>query len=174
VIKWLLHYFIRQFEAKYEYDASYLHTIANVPPRASMGLMKLSAMTRFQGSEPAVWGGAALSATLYSDCGPCAQLVLTMVQNAGLDRDQLRACVVGNWDAAGATGLAVLENTSEVTSLADQIVEQFGQQALVAAAFATTSYPVYPLLKRALGEAKGCEMLRFDDNSTVKVSNDNA
>ena len=175
MIRNLLHFFINRFEARYDYDATYLHTINDISPGAAMKLLKISGLTGYQGPEPAVWGGAALSATLLCDCGPCAQLVLDLVQEAGVDQEELRACVNGDWEAAGATGLgfrfarAIHTNGTEVDALSAQIVNRFGKKALVAASYAATSYQIYPLLKRALGEAKSCEILLFRDNTSISM-----
>jgi len=175
IFKTLLHKTISKFESNYNYDASYMHDINKVSPGATFRLMLLSPMSNFQGPDKHIWGGSALAATLYGDCGPCAQLAIDRLLEQGLDQNQLKACLQHNWSMAGETGLgyrfadAVHQNDANLESLRDEIRENYGEQAVIAASFAAVSYPVYPLLKRALGSAKACQSLVVGEHQNVKV-----
>ena len=171
----LMHKMITSFEAKYDYDAAYMHDINEVSASATVRLMMLSGMTSFQGPDKSVWGGAALAATLHGDCGPCAQLIIDRLLSEGLAANELTACIRHDWPSAAGAGLgfrfaqAVLNNDQEVEALRVEIRNGYGEGVLVAASFAAVSYPVYPLLKRALGSAVSCQSLVIGDYQDVKI-----
>ena len=175
MFKALLHKMINRLESSYAYDASYMHEINSVSPSATIRLMMLSGMTNFQGSDKSIWGGAALAATLHGDCGPCAQLIIDRLLEQGLDALELTACVQNDWPNAAATGLgfrfarATLNNEAGLESLRTDILENHGESALIAASFASVSYPIYPLLKRALGSAESCQSLAIGEQHNVTV-----
>lgn len=169
MIKPILNFIISKFEAKHSYNSDYLREITDTSASASMRLMLLSGMTGYTGNKSPVWGGAALAGTLHGDCGPCAQLIVDQLIEMKFDTAELRACINSDWQAAGATGLgfrfaqAVLNNSDNVSQLRNEIVSNHGKEALTAAAFATTSYPVYPFLKRAMGYDQSCASIQFGD-----------
>lgn len=176
MFKAFLHKVINKFESSYDYDARYMHKINSASPSATIRLMMLSGMTNFQGDDKSIWGGAALGATLHGDCGPCAQLMVDRLMGQGLDATELRACIHKNWADASATGLgfrfahATLNNEQNLESLRADILKKHGETALIAASFATVSYPVYPLLKRALGAAQACHTVVIGDHKSIKIS----
>ncbi len=165
---------ISNFESKYDYNARYMHEINQISPAAIARLMMLSGITNFQGSDKSIWGGAALAATLHGDCGPCAQLVIDRLIEQGLDSKELAACVQQTWANAGSVGVgyrfahAVINNDSELETLRTQIRQTYGKDALLAASFATVSYPAYPLLKRALGFSQACQSLAVGEDRNVQ------
>jgi len=176
MLKSFLHKMISKFESSYDYDAGYMHNINSISPSATVRLMMLSGMTNYQGPEKSIWGGAALAATLHGDCGPCAQLIIDRLLEQGLDSKELIACIHKDWPKASTTGLgfrfayATLSNQECLESLRVEILEKHGEAALIAASYATVSYPVYPLLKRALGSAEACQSLEIGEHKSIKVS----
>ncbi len=177
MLKRICHTLTRRFENQYNYDAKYLHDIIDESPKAWYQLMRLSGMNNVQGPNLALWGGAALAGTLHGDCGPCAQLVVDRIIEQGGSPEQLSACVSEDWAAAGPAGLGfqfaktVLEGHDKLTVLSEEIVAQYGKQALIAASYAATSFTIYPLLKRALGNSKACTKIEFNGVGAVKLSN---
>ncbi len=176
MFKSLLRKMIRKFELSYDYDASYMHKINSISPSATIRLMMLSGMTNFQGPEKSIWGGAALAATLQENCGSCAQLMIDRLLEQNLDSAELIACIHKDWPNALTTGLgfrfayATLNNEACLTSLRAEILEKHGETALIAASYATVSYPVYPLLKRALGAVEACQNFEIGEYKNSKVS----
>ena len=176
MFKSLLFKMIRKFESSYDYDASYMHQINSVSASATIRLMMLSGITNYKGTNKSIWGGAALAATLRGDCGPCAQLIIDRLLEQGLCSKELVACIHKDWPSASATGLgfrfavATLSNEKSLDSLRVEILEEHGEAALIAASYATVSYPVYPLLKRALGSTEACQSLVIGDHQNVAVS----
>lgn len=175
MIRAILHKIIRLFENRYNYDAGYMHEINDVSRSATIRLLSFQGITNYRGNEVAIWGGSALAATLHGDCGPCAQLMVDRLLELKLEPSQIQACLQHNFEAAGSTGLgyqfaqAVLNNTADISSLADKIKSDHGQEALIAAAYAASTYTTYPLLKRALGCAQSCQQITLNDGYQVNI-----
>ena len=173
MMRFILRAMIRKFEQRYSYDASYMHEINEVSAGATIRLLSFAGITNYRGKQPALWGGAALAATLHGDCGPCAQLMVDKLLELKIAPEQIQACLEGDDQAAGAMGQgyqfakAVLANSSEVDVLANQIKNDHGHESLIAAAYATSTYTTYPLLKRALGHAKACHLIKLDNSSEI-------
>lgn len=176
MIRILLKKIISKFERQYGYDANYMHEINTVSSAALLRLLSFQGITNYRGSEPSIWGGAALAATLHGDCGPCAQLMTDRLVELGQSTEQIKACLEHRCDQAGSMGLgyqfaqAVLLNTEEIDKLADRIRSEFGQDCLIAAAYAASTYTTYPLLKRALGQAQACHKIDLGHGVEVAVS----
>ena len=167
---------IRNFELRYNYDASYMREINQVSASATIRLLSFSGITNYRGKEQAVWGGAALAATLHGDCGPCAQLMVDRLLELKLAPEQIQACFAGDFEGAGSLGLgyqfaqAVLTNSTAIEALAEKIKTNYGQESLIAAAYAASTYATYPLLKRALGHAEACQMLKLADGTEIRFN----
>ena len=136
------------------------------------GLCRLSAfplISQYRGPKRGqkVWVGAILASSLDGDCGPCAQLTLDMALEAGAPEEELRACLQGDAEHAGDIGLgfrfaqAAIASDVEADALGAEIKLKYGQQAVVAAAFAAASGRMYPVLKRGLGHGAACQKLRI-------------
>jgi hypothetical protein len=169
MIKSLLKAGFARFGARYDYDASYMSEVTDRSTAAGFRLAALSLFSQFRGPEEAVdvWAGAVLASTLDGDCGPCAQLIVDMAIEAQVRTDQLALCIQGAPEDAGDVGLgfqfarAVIEDRQEVAELRNTIEQRFGQTAVVAASFATSSGRVYPVLKRGLGFGQMCSKVRI-------------
>lgn len=167
---------IRSFEQRYGYDAGYMHEINQVSASATIRLLSLSGITNYRGKELPVWGGAALAATLHGDCGPCAQLMVNRLLELKVAPEQIQACLEGDYQSSGTMGLgfqfaqAVLDKSREIDILADQIKNEHGQESLIAAAYAASTYSTYPLLKRALGHAKACNSIKLNNGAEIRVN----
>lgn len=177
MIRSLLAAMIRKFEQQYNYDAKYMHEINEVSVNASLRLLSFSAITNYRSKETAIWGGAALAATVHGDCGPCTQLMVDRLIELKIPHEQIRYSLKSEFDSAGALGLgyqfahAVLKDSSELNLLSNRIKSEHGQEALIAAAYAASTYATYPLLKRALGHSIKCHMINVGDESNIRISN---
>jgi hypothetical protein len=176
MIRFILEKMIRSFEQRYGYDASYMHEINSVSTSATIRLFSFGGITNYRGKELPVWGGAALGATMHGDCGPCAQLMVDRLLELELAPERIQACLQADYLSAGSMGLgyqfaqAVLANSSEIEVLAEQIKSTYGQESLIAAAYAASTYSTYPLLKRALGQAQSCQLIKFNNGSELKIN----
>ena len=167
MIRWLLRRGIKQFSKRYDYDATYMHQVTDASLSAGIRLSAFPFISQYRGPPEAleVWAGALLASTLDGDCGPCAQLVLDMACEAGIDGTRLKACLEGHEETAGDVGLGFKFARSAILGdlmtddLRQEIEQKFGPRSAVSAAFAATSGRMYPVLKRALGHGATCSML---------------
>ena len=156
------------FERDFSYDVSYMREILEASPkafRAFLGVMRLS--RHHEGAPLEALYGAGLTAVMAEDCGPCAQLAVTMAERAGVAPAVLRAIAAGDVDALppdAAIGVrfarAVLAHAPEADELRAEIVARWGKPAAITLAFAITASRLYPTVKYALGHGHACRRLR--------------
>jgi hypothetical protein len=167
MLRWFLHRQIAAFERTWNYDASYIHEMIDIDPRAMLAFGKLQAFSRYRkGVPPAVYSAAGVVAVMVEDCGPCTQLGIDMAQQGGVDPAVLRAVVTRDFKAMPAeVALAVrfaeatLRHAPEADDLREEVVRRFGKRGLVALSFAMLSARMYPTLKYALGHGHACTRL---------------
>lgn len=170
MIKWLLRRGARAFGRSYDYDVSYMLDVINTSAGAGMRLSAVPLISQYRGPKAAqqVWAGAVFASTLEGDCGPCAQLVVDMAIEAGVDPDALRSCFDGDPNLAGDVGLgfqfamAAIRGDLDVDELQARIHAKYGQRAVISASFAAASGRFYPVFKRGLGYGHACRQLEFD------------
>lgn len=173
MLKMLLRNRLRAFERRYDYDAAYMREILEISPKALLALQGLSRISGYRGPASEIWAGALLASSLDGDCGPCAQLVVDLALEAGVDANRLRAAIRRDFAAAGDVGLgfrfaeAAIHDAPETGVLRDEIAAEHGEDAMVAAAFAAMSGRAYPVLKRALGHGQACQALRIGDGPAL-------
>ena len=168
MIKRILHYFIRTFEARYDYDSSYLHEILDsAGPVAFWKFVRVQGLSEHCHDLPReAWYAARLEAMAQEDCGPCTQLTIRMAEEAGISGTVL-AAVIGRDDETLApdTRLAVqfvrasVARGPEADQLRDEVLARFGPRGLVTMAYTMTSAKLYPTLKYALGHGQSCRCL---------------
>lgn len=171
MIRWFLARQARAFGKRYDYDTAYMHDVISTSFRAGMRMAALPYATGFRGPPAAgeVMAGAMLASTLDGDCGPCAQLVVNMVTQAGGNPAQLQLCAEGRDAEAGHMGLgfrfakAAISGDPVADDLRDEIEAGFGREAVVAASFAAATGRWYPVFKRGLGHGMTCTRLQFGD-----------
>lgn len=177
MIKWLIGNRITAFERTYSYDMSYARMVLQTDTAAMLALAKITAMSTYRKAVPReVYYAAKLVSTLAEDCGPCAQLMITMALRDGVAPTVIASVVeslrTGDLQplapdvALGvAFAQAVVGHAVAADPLRVQILAMWGPQALVSLAFAITAARVYPTLKYALGYGHACQ--RLDIAGTV-------
>lgn len=171
MLDWLIHKAISSWSRSYNYDATYLHEIADVSSAAALRFMGLPLLSQMQQPSPALWAGAALGSVLDGDCGPCAQLIVDDAVRAGVDTGLLHACLAGRYDEAGPVGLgfrfavAAMADTSDLDSTREEIERTYGQLAVISVSYAAASCRAYPVLKRGLGHGALCQKIELDGAS---------
>ncbi len=171
MVAWFLNRQARAFGKRYDYDTAYMHDVINTSPKAGLRMAAFPYATGFRGPPAAgeVMAGAMLASTLDGDCGPCAQLVVNMVMQAGGNPAQLQLCAEGRDAEAADVGLgfrfakAAIPGDPVADDLREEIEAQFGKEAVVAASFAAATGRWYPVFKRGLGHGKACTRLQFGD-----------
>ena len=164
MIKWALHKGISRFERQWNYDASYMHDLADASPRAALLFNRAVALGRFRQGVPLdAFCAAGITAVRSEDCGPCTQIAVDMALRAGVSPDVLRvllsdhpAAMPADVALAWRFTRATLAHDSEADELRVKIVKLWGRRGLVSLAFAITAARIYPTVKYALGHGKAC------------------
>ena len=174
MIRRLLHTIIRRIEKRYDYDATYMHEIADTSVGAFMKLGLAQAMSTHREGVPLdALFAARITAALFEDCGPCAQLVVNMALEAGVDPAIVRAIVARDTERMSSDATlgmrladAVLAHAS-IDAARAAALARFGEKGLVTLAYSIAATRLYPTLKRALGHAHTCERLRIGGETVV-------
>jgi AhpD family alkylhydroperoxidase len=112
---------------------------------------------------------AGLAAAMHDDCGTCVQIHINLARQDGVSEDTLRRAVMGEAGTLPAPlaeafrfGEAVAANDPELHELREKLEAQLGKRAVIELALAIAFARFYPVVKRALGHARSCAVLRFD------------
>src|SRR5579884_2955666 len=133
MIRWFLHRQIAAFERTWNYDASYLHELVDIDPRAAFAFAKVQGVSRYRKDvPPAAYCAAGLVAVMAEDCGPCTQLGINMAERDGVDPAVLRAIVARDYAAmpyeaalAARFAEASLRHTPQADDLREEVVRQW-------------------------------------------------
>ena len=164
MIRWALRRAAGRFEAKWNYDAGYLHDLIDANPRSAWLFSRAAAIGQFRRDIPIdAWYAAGITAVRHEDCGPCTQLGVAIAERAGVSPSVLRAVLTDDVDAmppdvalAWKFTRATLAHDASADDYRDAIVKRWGKRALISVAFAITASRIYPTVKYALGHGKAC------------------
>lgn len=155
MMKWALHRMIRAFEGQWDYDASYLHEMVNIDPRAAWMFQRAAGLGKYRKDAPVeALAAAGITAVKNEDCGPCTQLAVAMAERAGVDPAALRAVLTANpahmppnvalaWRFTRAT----LDHDPLADEYRDEITRMWGARAVVSLTFAIVTARMYPTVK---------------------------
>jgi hypothetical protein len=170
MLGWLVKKKLAAFEKDFGYDASYMREMYEVSPKAFWKYSKITGMSSLREDvSKEAWYAAKIVTTLAEDCGPCAQLVVTMAERDGVSADALRAILAGDSAAMpsdAALGFsfakAVLRRDIEESDrLRADVVARWGKKAVVSLALAIASARVFPAVKYALGHGHSCSRIQI-------------
>ena len=168
MIKFLLHKFVSRFERQYNYDATYLHELADISPGAFRRFASVQMKLQSKGDAPRdALQAAAIGGALVEDCGPCVQIASDRAVEAGMSGDIIKALLSGRpTDAGPQLGFdyarALLNGSTNLDDLRAEIETRWGERGLIALTFTAMAARNFPVLKRALGHAKTCRRVRID------------
>jgi hypothetical protein len=166
---WFARKKIEEFESAYNYDMSYAREMleANFPAfRGFASVVKLSGVTTATPADAMF--AAKIATTMAEDCGPCAQLTVTMAEREGIDAKTLRAIVAGDV-AAMPEGAALGYRFAKATLAHDlvaldrlraEIERKWGKGSPSELALAIAISRVFPTIKYALGHGHACQQVR--------------
>ena len=167
MLKGLISLGLNKFEKKYRYDVSYMREILEASTPLILQFSKFTKLSRYRKMAPkdlrAVAGIAALK---VADCGPCLQLGVDFALEDGVDRAVLENAVRHterlNVDQKLAYDFAtaVASNADNHAELAEQFLKRFGHAVRVEVGMCIATAVVYPTLKRALGHAMSCQLVK--------------
>jgi hypothetical protein len=182
MLKSFLHHYVRGFASRYNYDATYMHEMADASTAAFVrfGIMQ-SAGGNWRGDAPPnAWFAAGIAGALFEDCGPCVQIASDIAMEQGMPGEILKALLSGLPTDADAQmgfdyGRALLSNSDNLDHQREIIENKWGKTALIAISLRAMTARNFPVLKRALGHAKTCQRVRIGNidvtvNPTLKAA----
>lgn len=159
---------IRYGEKKLGVSLDYMRDIAAHAPAAFRLLGRVSQLGQsLKPSHAAHLAG--LGAAMHDDCGTCVQIHINLARQDGVSEDTLRRAVMGEAGTlppplaeAFRFGEAVAANDPEMHEVRETLEAALGKRAVFEMAVGIGFARFYPTVKRALGHAKSCAVLRFE------------
>src|SRR5690349_9910589 len=157
MLKTILHAVTRRFERQYDYDASYMHALADIDPAAFFAFSKVQGLSSYRKAPPEALAAAGLVGTLAEDCGPCTQIGVRIAEENGISATVLKGILTGDEAAMGPDATlawrfaraSLARDMETADPLRDEIVRRWGEKALAAIALAMATSRVYPTVKYA-------------------------
>jgi len=174
MLKGFLHRYIRGFEKRYGYDATYMHEMADVST-AGFNRFAIVQMAggQWQADAPRdPYHAAGIAAVLVEDCGPCVQIATDIAVEAGMPPATIAALLAGTPAEPDAQlgfdyGRALMQGSENLDDLRETIARKWGKTALLAISMHAMTGRNFPVIKRALGHAKACQRVRVGAQEVV-------
>ena len=148
-------------------NLDFVRDIYHASPKAFLKFTQFIPLTRHRKqAPPAAYFIARLVAVQAEDCGPCVQTAVNQALEAGVPRELVAAALAGDDATLGpklsrvrrfAIAVARLDPTAEELRL--ELVQDYGQAAMVEIAICIATVRVFPALKRGLGRAQSCSQV---------------
>lgn len=160
---------IAKFEKEWDYDMSYAREMMDANWDAFRGFGAVVKLGALRGVAPAeAMYAAKIGTTMAEDCGPCAQLTVTMAEREGVNAAALRAIVAGDVSAMPASAslgyrfahATLAHDLAKLDRLRGEISQRWGKSAVVELAMAIAIARTYPTIKYAMGYGHACQQIR--------------
>ena len=165
--RWL----VRRFGERYTYDVGYMEKMLEVSPGAFWRFVPITGAASYHRAAPEeAYYAVKLMAASSENCGPCTQLVVEMVSEAGVVADQIRAVLVGQpSDMTPATetgyhfGYALAYRHDLLDPARDAVRRLWGEAAVVELSLCFAVGRVFPTTKLGMGAAAACRIVTVLD-----------
>jgi len=159
---------IRSAEKRLGEPLDYLREMYACAPGAFWQFAKFAKVAGYRDKLPAAPAHIArLVAVKYQDCGPCVQTAVNLAKEDGVEPAVLKAALEGRVDALPESlrdvyrfAEAVAANTGEEEPYRERLRHVFGDEAMIELALAIAACQVFPILKRGMGHAKSCSLVK--------------
>jgi|SRR5579885_3247518 len=156
-------------ERKFGENVDYLRDIAMVSRAAVYKFALFLLFAKHRKAAPVnAYYLASIGALKHEDCGPCLQIAVNQALADGVSPELLRAAIAGG-DALDEDhrlyldfGRAVSANAPDAEELRRKVAEKLGPAAMVDLAIAIACARVFPALKRGLGHARSCSLVKIE------------
>ncbi|MBA4067739.1 MAG: hypothetical protein C0501_29375 [Isosphaera sp.] len=161
---------LRSAEKRLGAPMDYLREMYAAAPDAFWQFQKVVKAAGYRSKLPAApYHLARLVATRHQDCGPCVQVVVNLAKEDGVEPAVLRAALAGKPDELPESlrdvyhfAEAVAANTGGEPPYRERLRKVFGEEAVVEMALAIALCQTFPVLKRGLGHAKSCSVVKVE------------
>lgn len=168
MLKWLIHRKLAAFERDFGYDASYMHDVLDTDLGAFMKFARATAIGNYRKDVPPdVHAAVMLVGVVKADCGPCAQLGVTMALREGVPGATIAKVLRGDEaEMTEPTRLGVrfaravfARDALAADEARAELQRRYGKRAIVALGLAICASQLYPSFKWALGYGHACQRL---------------
>ena len=174
MLKSFLHRYIRGYEKRYGYDASYMHDMTDISTAAFNRFAFVQMVGgQWKGQAPRdPWHAAGIARALVEDCGPCVQIASDIAIEGGMPAATIAALLAGTPTDTDSQlgfdyGRALLHGSENLDDLRETIEKKWGKTALLAISLHAMTARNFPVIKRALGHAKTCQRVRVGRDEVV-------
>ncbi|HEY5936240.1 MAG TPA: hypothetical protein VIU61_16430 [Kofleriaceae bacterium] len=176
MLKWFIRRKLAAFEKEFGYDASYMHHVLDTDLGAFMKFARAASIGHYRKDVPIdVHYAVGCVGVVRADCGPCAQLGVTMALRNGVPGATIARILRGKEeDMTEPTRLgvrfarAVLDRDGAAADEARAELERrYGKRAIVSLGLALCASQLYPTFKWALGFGHTCQRIEVDGTSIV-------
>lgn len=176
MLKWFIHRKLAAFEKDFGYDASYLHHVLDVDFGAFLKFARATAIGNYRKDVPLdVLCAVGLVGVIQADCGPCAQLGVTMALRQGVPGATIAKILRGNEeDMTEPTRLGVrfaravfARDAVAADETRAELERRYGKRAIVTLGLAICASQLYPNFKWALGFGHACQRIQVDGTTIV-------
>ena len=166
LVRWKL----RSAEKRAGEPLDYLRQMFDHAPGAFWQFVKVAKAASYRSALPAApFHVARLVAVRIQDCGPCVQTCVNIAKADGVAPAVLKSALDGDFDAlpeplgdVARFAQAVTSNSGEQETFRDRLRAVFGEEGMVELALAITLCQTFPVLKRGLGHAKSCALVKVE------------
>jgi hypothetical protein len=171
MLKWFIHRKLAAFEKDFGYDASYMHHVLDTDFGAFVKFARATEIGKYRKDVPIdVYTAVGLVGVIKADCGPCAQLGVTMALRQGVPGATIARILRGNDEEMteptrlGAKfARAVLARDAAIADEArEQLQLRYGPRAVVSLGLALVASQMYPTFKWALGYGHACQRIQVE------------
>jgi hypothetical protein len=176
MLKWFIHRKLAAFEKDFGYDASYMHHVLDTDFGAFMKFARATAIGNHRKDVPIdVHCAAMFVGVVRADCGPCAQLGVTMTLRQGVPGATIAKILRGNEEEmTEPTRLGVrfaravfARDAIAADEARSELERRYGKRAIVSLGLAICASQLYPNFKWALGFGHACQRLQVEDTTIV-------
>ena len=161
---------IRAAERRLGVKMDYARDIARASPATFGKLQQFSALAnRGRHGDPAPFHLAGLAAAMQDDCGECVQIHVNLARADGVRADWLRAVLAGRLDELPAPladafrlGRAAAADDPAMEEYRARLERHYGPSMVAELAFEIATARFYPSLKRGLGVARSCALVKVE------------
>jgi hypothetical protein len=167
-VKAFVRFVQRQAERRLRVPADYLGQLGGTSFSGFLKfLLILPVAAHRRRSAPALVHAVRIAATRSEDCGPCVQIAVNAAIDDGVEAETIRAILNRNHDrmpeeVALALRFAegVLARDGSEEQARDDIARQLGHEVVTELSLAIATARVFPSLKRGLGFARSCALVK--------------
>jgi alkylhydroperoxidase family enzyme len=156
------------FEKETGVSADYARWMANISMRVFMKVAKLGKLVQYRRALPADANHVAhLVAARDEDCGTCVQIGVSFALRDGVSKDILQAVLDRQPDRLPPQLADVYRFAESVVThvdddaLRERVRSHYGDEALIELGLAMAVGRTFPVIKRTLGYAKSCSLVKI-------------